>query len=208
MELKWTVDKVIVATANMGKLREIREICQGLPLELSSLKDHWNPLPAILETGSTFAENAAIKARWVFERKETWSLADDSGLEVDFLNGDPGVRSARYAGVNATDGQNLQKLLAALASCPEKKRTGRFRCAIMFKFSEEEELLAEGSCEGRIGHEPKGTGGFGYDPVFIPEGYDLTFAQLEASVKNRISHRAKALISLRRSLDERFGISR
>jgi XTP/dITP diphosphohydrolase len=196
---------VIVATNNMGKLREMREICAGMPLDLSALKDHWNPVPSIPETGDTFQENAAIKARWVYERKGLWSLADDSGLEVDFLNGLPGVQSARYAGEHASDGDKVKKLLAAMADCPKEQRTARFRCVMVMKFSDVDELFAEGACEGRIGYAPEGSGGFGYDPIFFPVGHEKTFSQLDAAVKNAISHRGKALAALQRGLYERFG---
>ena len=199
------MNQVIVATNNQGKLKEIKEILSGAPFELSSLKDHFNPVPSIPETGNTFLENAALKARWVFERKRIWSLADDSGLEVDFLNGLPGVRSSRYAGERATDQDRVKKLLAALSDCPEEKRSARFRCVIVMKFSDADELVAEGTCEGRIGYVPEGHGGFGYDPVFFPKGNEKTFAQLDASTKNVISHRGKALSALRRSLHDRFG---
>jgi XTP/dITP diphosphohydrolase len=201
------MNSIIVATGNRGKLREIREILSGLPVELVALKEVFTPVPMIPETGSTFFENAAIKARWVYERKKTWSLADDSGLDVDFLGGAPGVQSARYAGDGATDRRRCEKLLAAMAACPLEKRTCRFRCVIVMKISETEEVVSEGVCEGRLGWEPLGTDGFGYDPLFFPLGYDRTFAQLLPSEKNRISHRAKALFGLRRTLDERFGIT-
>jgi XTP/dITP diphosphohydrolase len=196
---------VIIATNNMGKLREIREILSGSPFELSSLKDHFDPVPSIPENGTTFHENAAAKARWVFERKRIWSLADDSGLEVDFLNGLPGVRSSRYAGECVSDQDRVKKLLAALADCPEEKRSARFKCVIVMKFSDADELVAEGACEGKIGYKPRGSDGFGYDPVFIPAGFEKTFAQLDAPAKNDISHRGKALAALRRSLHDRFG---
>jgi XTP/dITP diphosphohydrolase len=198
------MNKVIVATGNMGKLREIREICRGLPFELTSLADHFNPVPYIPEDGSTFLENAQQKARWVYERTNMWSLADDSGLEVDFLNGGPGVHSARYAGEHASDRERLEKLLVACAECPQEKRCARFRCVVIFKFGENDEITGEGTCEGLIGFLPKGTDGFGYDPVFIPNGYDRTFAELDASEKNNISHRGKALADLRKILYERF----
>jgi XTP/dITP diphosphohydrolase len=196
--------KLIVATGNRGKLREIREICQGLPFEITSLKDHFNPIPVIPEDGSTFLENARQKARWVYERTNIWSLADDSGLEVDFLHGMPGVQSARYAGEHATDGQRIEKLLAACDSCPPERRTARFKCVMVFKCGDDDEIIGEGTCEGRIGYAPKGTDGFGYDPLFYPDGYDRTFAELEAGEKNAISHRGKALNALRGILDERF----
>jgi len=199
------MNNIIVATNNMGKLREIREICAGLPFALTSLRDHWNPVPSIPEEGATFLDNARAKACWVFDKTGTWSLADDSGLEVDCLGGAPGVRSARYAGDHATDRENLDKLLAALADCPLQRRTARFRCVAVLKFSEADELVANGVCEGAIGFEPRGTDGFGYDPVFMPAGFSLTFAELDSSNKNAISHRGKALAALRRGLDERFG---
>jgi XTP/dITP diphosphohydrolase len=197
--------QVIIATNNQGKLKEIKEILSGAPFELSSLKDHFNPVPSIPETGNTFLENAALKARWVFDRKRIWTLADDSGLEVDFLGGLPGVQSARYAGEHATDHDRVKKLLAALADYPVEKRTARFRCVIVMKFSDTDELVAEGTCEGSIGFAPEGRNGFGYDPVFFPKGHDTTFAQLDAQIKNAISHRGKALAALRRGLHDRFG---
>ncbi len=189
----------------MGKLREIREICSGLPFEITSLKDHWNPVPSIPENGTTFLENAQAKARWVFDKKGIWSLADDSGLEVDFLNGAPGVRSARFAGERATDRENLDKLLAALRECGIDRRTARFRCVVVMKVSASEELVASGVCEGAIGLASRGTDGFGYDPVFVPRGHSRTFAEIDALTKNAISHRGRALAALRRMLDERFG---
>jgi XTP/dITP diphosphohydrolase len=198
------MQKIIVATGNTGKLREIREIARGFPFEITSLKDHFNPVPFIPEDGSTFLENAQQKARWVFARTKIWSLADDSGLEVDFLGGLPGVHSARYAGEHATDAQRIEKLLAACEACPQDKRIARFRCVVVLKFGENDEAIGEGTCEGRIGFAPKGTDGFGYDPLFYPDGYDRTFAELAAEEKNAISHRGKALAALRRILDERF----
>jgi XTP/dITP diphosphohydrolase len=197
------MQKIIVATGNTGKLREIREIVRGLPFEITSLKDHYSPLPVIPEEGATFLENAQQKARWVFSRTKTWSLADDSGLEVDFLGGLPGVHSARYAGEHASDRQRIDKLLAACEPCPRDRRTARFRCVVVLTFGENDELIGEGTCEGRIGFAPKGTDGFGYDPLFYPDGYDRTFAELAADEKNAISHRGKALNALRRILDER-----
>jgi XTP/dITP diphosphohydrolase len=196
--------KIIVATGNKGKLREIREILRGLPFELTSLSDHFDPVPVIPEDGATFLANAQQKAQWVFSRTGMWSLADDSGLEVDFLGGFPGVRSARYAGDNATDGQRIGKLLAACEKCPTKRRTARFRCVVVVQCGDADEIVGEGACEGRIGHVPKGADGFGFDPVFVPDGFDRTFAELGATEKNAISHRGKALAALRKTLDERF----
>src|SRR5271157_4368255 len=180
---------VIIATNNPDKLREIKEIFSGLPFELTSLKDHWNPVPSIQENGNTFLENARAKARWVFDKTGTWSLADDSGLEVDALGGAPGVRSARFAGDRTTDRENLDKLLAALdalGACSVEKRTARFRCVVVMKVSASEELVANGVCEGAIGLAPRGTDGFGYDPVFVPAGHSKTFAEIDSLTKNAI----------------------
>jgi XTP/dITP diphosphohydrolase len=196
--------KVIVATGNRGKLREIREIYRGLPFELTSLADHFNPVPIIPEDGLTFLENAQQKARWVYDRTNMWSLADDSGLEVDFLKGGPGVHSARYAGEHASDRERFEKLLDSCAGCPQERRKARFRCVVVLKLGENDEIVGEGTCEGRIGLSPKGTVGFGYDPVFMPDGFDRTFAELDEKEKNNISHRGKALAALRKNLDERF----
>jgi XTP/dITP diphosphohydrolase len=196
--------KIIIATGNKGKLREITEICQGLPFELTSLSDHFDPPPVILEDGSTFLENARQKARWVYDRTKIWSLADDSGLEVDCLGGQPGVRSARYAGDHATDRERLDKLLVECKNCPLEERTARFKCVVVLICGDSDEIVGQGVCEGRIGFVPQGTDGFGYDPLFYPDGYDRTFAQLEPFEKNSISHRGKALTALRRMLDGRF----
>lgn len=196
--------KIIAATGNSGKMKEIRELLTGLPIELSSLKDHWQPLPEIPETGATFLENARIKADWVFERTGLWALADDSGLEVDALDGAPGVRSARYAGETCDNAANNRKLLRELEACEEKFRTARFRCVIVLKTAPDDYLTTEGICEGRIGFTPEGDRGFGYDPLFIPQGFNRTFAQLDSSEKHEISHRGKALKKLTEILNECF----
>jgi XTP/dITP diphosphohydrolase len=194
--------EIIVATGNKGKLKEIREILEGCKYVLTSLSDYWNPAPNIPEDGSTFYENAAAKANWAFSRTGIMSLADDSGLEVDFLKGEPGVKSARFAGEPASDRKNIDKLLSLLSSCPPEKRTAQFRCVVVLKISEEEELVTEGVCKGFIGHERRGTSGFGYDPVFYPEGFNATFAELDAKIKNGISHRGKAVKALKEKLYE------
>lgn len=197
--------EIVVATKNNGKLREIREICRDLPVSLSSLSDHFDPVPDIPETGESFYENARLKAVWVREKLGTWALADDSGLEVDALGGQPGIYSARYAGPDARDDDNVQKLLSALHETPERNRTARFRCVLVLLGPDGEEFHADGTCAGRIGYEPIGTDGFGYDPVFVPEGFEQTFAELSSDRKNRISHRGLALRNLRLVLRERFG---
>lgn len=194
--------EIIVATGNKGKLEEIKTLVGEWPVILTSLRDYWDPVIPIPEDGETFQENAFGKARWVFSRTGKPSLADDSGLEVDFLNGQPGVRSARFAGEGATDKKNLEKLLGLLKECPREKRQARFRCVLALIVSEKETIFAEGACEGVIADGPAGNNGFGYDPVFVPVGFDRSFAQLDSPVKNRISHRGKALIELKKKLYE------
>jgi XTP/dITP diphosphohydrolase len=196
------LSEIVVATGNKGKLREFTTLLSDVSGIVTSLRDYWNPIVSIPEEGATFQENALGKAQWVFSKIGKPSLADDSGLEVDFLNGEPGVRSARFAGEGATDKKNLEKLLALLKDCPMQKRVARFRCVLVFIISEKEIITAEGACEGVIGQHPVGENGFGYDPVFIPSGYSLSFAQLDETVKNAISHRAKALIELKKKLNE------
>lgn len=193
---------IIVATGNAGKLREIRELLAGLPLDLSSLADHWNPVPQIPETSATFLGNALIKAEWVFNRKQgaVWALADDSGLEVDALHGAPGVTSARFAGERADTMANNKKLLALLDGVRPELRTARFRCVVVLKTASDAYYKAEGVCEGRIIEKPCGSGGFGYDPLFVPEGHACTFAELPAEEKHAISHRGKAFELVRRYL--------
>lgn len=192
--------EIIVATGNRGKLGEIKALFGDTPITLTSLRDYWDPVVSIPEEGMSFYENAICKAQWVFSRKGKPSLGDDSGLEVDFLDGRPGIRSARFAGEGATDRENLEKLLDLLRECPQDKRQARFRCVLALIGSGKEIITVEGSCEGVIGFTPAGSNGFGYDPVFRPLGYDKTFAQLDGSIKNGISHRAKAIIELKKKL--------
>ncbi|MBD3322242.1 MAG: RdgB/HAM1 family non-canonical purine NTP pyrophosphatase [Chitinivibrionales bacterium] len=191
---------MIIASGNAGKRDEIEKICGDLDFSFKTLRDYWDPVPQIEETGETFLENAFIKAQWVFDRLGLPTLADDSGLQVDCLGGEPGVRSARYAGENATDEQNNRKLLKKCAECSGQRRSARFRCVIVCIFSPEKSIAVEGMCEGKIGYSPKGNGGFGYDPLFIPDGYDMSFAQLDSATKNTVSHRGKALKKLKEKL--------
>lgn len=193
---KNSLKKVIVATSNRGKLLEIRQILQSVPLELISMGEYWNSRVEIEETGSTFEENALIKAQCVYNKSGLWALADDSGLEVDALGGKPGVLSARFAGANAGAEENNRKLLDELKNVSASDRSARFRCVLVLKTSPDSYLCSEGICRGYIGFEPHGSNGFGYDPLFIPEGLDRTFAQLSSEEKHKLSHRAKALKSL------------
>ncbi|RJQ55804.1 MAG: XTP/dITP diphosphatase [Actinobacteria bacterium] len=191
--------KVVLATKNRGKIAELREILAGSGLEVLSGEEV--ELPHVEETGSTFEENALRKASVTASALGMAAIADDSGLVVDVLGGEPGVRSARYAGDDAGDEENIAKLLSNLAGVPPEERTARFVCAAAYVESGDgESLLALGSCEGRILSEPRGEGGFGYDPVFLPEGYDLAMAELPPETKNAISHRGKAFRKLRDQL--------
>lgn len=189
--------RILLATGNAGKLREYRRMLsevQGLQLE--SLQTLGCELQ-VVEDGDTFYANALKKARAAAEASGLPAMADDSGLEVDALQGQPGVRSARYAGEEASDAQNNEKLLAALAGRAPADRTARFRCAIVVVGPNGDELAhTEGSCEGRIAETASGTEGFGYDPIFIPAERSVTMAQLLPEEKNQISHRAQAVAAL------------
>jgi XTP/dITP diphosphohydrolase len=195
--------RAVVASFNRAKAREIAEIlaAEGLQLEVVPLSDFPGvSLPA--ETGRTFAENALAKARAASRATGLPALADDSGLEVDALGGQPGVMSARYAGEGARDEARYRKVLGLLTYVPEQQRTARFHCAAAFVSPEGAELLAAGTCEGRIAREPAGAGGFGYDPIFIPDGHTVTMAQLTAAQKHAISHRGRAFRALARRMRE------
>ncbi|GBU20868.1 non-canonical purine NTP pyrophosphatase [Fibrobacteres bacterium R8-0-B4] len=192
-----SIKTIIIATGNAGKVKEFREMFSDLGVSVASLADHFNPIPDIDETGSTFYENAKIKADWVYRRvADVWSLADDSGLEVDALNGAPGVFSARYSGEGANAASNNVKLLNELRGVPERKRTARFKCVLVLRMGIDKYLSAEGVCEGRIAEKTVGSNGFGYDPLFIPNSFDKTMAQLTSDEKNAISHRGAALRNL------------
>lgn len=188
---------MLIATHNAHKTREIQQILGDMFL-VTDLTSH-PEMPVVIESGATFDENAQIKAAEASRVFSGLALADDSGLEVDALDGAPGVRSARYAGEDADDERNRQRLLAELSrvGAGDHKQTARFRCVIALARSGKIIATFDGSVEGTIIHEPRGDGGFGYDPLFVPEGYAETFAQLSAEVKNRISHRARALAKAR-----------
>jgi XTP/dITP diphosphohydrolase len=193
---------LLLASANQGKLRELRTILAGLPVELVGLTQAGlGDPPEVEETGDTFLENARIKARAYAAWSGRAAVADDSGLEVDALGGAPGVRSARYAGEGAGDRANLDKLLAALAGVPPERRTARFRCAAVLVDPEGGEWHAEAAWEGRVLDAPRGTGGFGYDPVFLPNGWDRTSAEVDQVTKDAASHRGKAFRALRPAIE-------
>lgn len=185
--------EIVLATKNLGKVRELEKMLNLPGLKVLSLADYPN-MPEVIEDGDTFTENAIKKAKEVAEFTKKVALADDSGLEVDYLNGAPGVHSARYAGVNKSDEENNKKLIRNLEGVPQDKRTGRFKCVIAIATPEGEIKTTEGTCEGLIGYVEKGDQGFGYDPLFIVPEYDKTFAELDIEIKNQISHRGKALM--------------
>ncbi len=196
---------LVIATTSRGKLEELRALLEGLPIEVRTLSDvgAGPDKLTIVEDGATFEENAIKKARAVAEATMSLTLADDSGLEVDALGGAPGVRSARFAHERATDAENNAALIARLdevaGDTGETVFPARFRCAmaLVYPYSNFEPQLSEGRCEGKVTRAPRGTGGFGYDPLFIVEGGEKTMAELEAEEKNRISHRALACLRMR-----------
>lgn len=193
------IEKIVLATGNKGKLREFSELLEGVFGSIVPLNDLESP-PEVIEDGDTFRENALKKARALASFAGIPALADDSGLEVEALQGRPGVYSARYAGEGATDRENIDKLLAELGSAGNRK--ARFVCFLALVTPEGKEITAEGSCEGVILTEPRGQGGFGYDPVFFLPEYNKTMAEIPAQLKNEISHRARACESLVRLLNQ------
>ncbi|QUH19958.1 XTP/dITP diphosphatase [Alkaliphilus sp. B6464] len=199
-----TVYQAVIATGNKHKLEEIGVILKDFQLEVLSMKDVGLDGLEIIEDGNTFEENALIKAKTVMEKTGKLALADDSGLEVDILNNQPGIYSARFAGEHATDKENNDKLLKLLKDIPLEKRRARFVCAMAAVFPNGDIVVLRGECSGVIGFEPKGTSGFGYDPLFIIEEYGKTFAELGEERKNKISHRAIALEKLKEELKTRL----
>lgn len=193
--------KMVVASKNEGKIAEIKSILKELDVHIvSQLKAGIEV--EVKEDGVTFAQNAIKKAEQIMAICNCTTLADDSGLEVDYLNGAPGVCSARYAGINATDEQRNQKLIHALKGVPLEERTARFVCVIAIVFPNGERQIVEGKCEGLIGFELKGENGFGYDPLFYVPDYNMTMAEMENHIKNNISHRGQALQKLKQILKE------
>lgn len=188
--------QIVFATRNLGKVRELASLTAHLPLDIRPATD-WPDFPDIPETGDTFAENAALKARAAAAFAGCAALADDSGLEVDALDGAPGVRSARYSDPGATPQRNTDLLLSRIRSVPWPERTARFRCVMAFfdptGGGADPIQLTEGICRGYILEAPKGSGGFGYDPVFYTPRWAKTFAEIPLELKNTVSHRARAM---------------
>ncbi len=194
--------KLVLATHNIHKQEEMNALLADMGIVIVGL-DAYPQIGDIEETGTTLIENSFIKARTVHELTGLPSLADDTGLEVDALDGAPGVYSARYAGKNPSFEDNMNKLLTELQGLPKDRRTARFRTIISF-VDGSRELFSEGIVEGIITLDTKGEDGFGYDPIFQPEGQDLTFAEMTQNEKNKISHRGRALIKMRKLLEPYF----
>lgn len=196
------MDLIVLATRNEGKAAELRILLRGLKARVESLK-RYPALKLPPESGATYRDNAIAKARAVHDALKVAALGDDSGLEVDALEGAPGLHSARYAGPGATDASNNVKLLRALEGVPASRRTARFRCVLALVDGPGAPLVVEGLCPGSILEAPRGGAGFGYDPLFLPYGEALTFAELPPGRKNRISHRAQAARALEEEIRAR-----
>ena len=195
--------EIVIATNNQGKFREIKSILADTGLNFLSLNDF--DVPEVVEDGATFRENAEKKALAISEATGYVSISDDSGLEVEALGGQPGVYSARFAGPECNDNNNIEKLLRLLKDVPEEKRAAQFTCLVALAEAGRTLAVTSGVCRGKIARQKRGEGGFGYDPVFIPEGYDKTFAQLPAEEKNTISHRFKAFTAIKEELQKLKG---
>ena len=185
------ITELVLASGNKGKLAEFQRLLDGLDVQIHSMKDY-PEIGEIVEDGSTFAENALIKARAVCKATGKPAMADDSGLAVDALNGAPGIYSARFAGEQRSDADNNAKVLRLMETVADADRTARFFCVIAIVLPDGREYTVEGTCEGTILHALRGVGGFGYDPLFYVESMNKTFAELTMEEKNRISHRGHA----------------
>jgi len=192
--------KLILATRNGGKLKEMKVKLKEYPVIIECLMDY-PEIPEIKEIGKTFAENALIKAKTVAKWTNLPALADDSGLEIDYIGKKPGIYSSRWG---STEQERIKKVLGAFQNTKSKQRGARFICAMSLVIPEQRNYRTKGICSGRITLSPKGAEGFGYDPIFIPDGYDRTFAELGVNVKNRISHRAVALEKMIKIIVEHF----
>jgi XTP/dITP diphosphohydrolase len=194
--------RIAIATRNAHKLRELGRICADWPVGWVTAEDRSGAaFPDVEETGATYLDNALLKARATAAALALPALADDSGIEVDALGGGPGPRSARYAGEDASDERNLRELIRALKGVPAGGRTARYRCVAALAMPDGAELHTEATCEGTIVGSPSGDRGFGYDPVFVPAGWDETMAELSDAQKDRISHRGRAFRALRELIE-------
>lgn len=199
--------KIVLATANRDKVRELRHALAGLAVEILT-RDDFPEIPEVIEDGVTLDENAVKKARAVCEATGLPAVADDTGLEVDALDGEPGVYSSRFAGLDATYADNVRLLLQKMEGVPEGRRGARFRCVVALAEPNGADILVEGTCDGRILSEARGSDGFGYDPVFFVPGVGKTFAEMSVEEKDRISHRGMAMARMRKVLAERFLLER
>ncbi len=192
---------VVIASKNEGKIGEVTRIMEGFPIRWHTWRE-MESWPELVEDGETFLENAMIKARTLSEETGRPALADDSGLVVDVLGGAPGIYSARYGGEEGNDALNITRLLSEMRGVPPELRTARFICWVVLFFPGGEHVDTSGKCEGGITFKPRGSAGFGYDPVFKPSGYGRTFAEMGPDEKNALSHRGRALEALRGRLTE------
>ena len=197
--------RLAVASSNAHKLREIARICADWPVEWVTVEKDPRTRPHVEETGETYLENALLKARAVAAALDLPAVADDSGIEVDALGGAPGPRSARYAGPDASDERNLQQLIRALKGIPAGGRTARYRCVAALVLPDGAEVHVEAVCEGMLIGTPRGSAGFGYDPIFVPAGWEMTMGELSDEQKDRISHRRRAFRTLAEVLDDVAG---
>jgi len=198
--------RIVLATANEDKIQEMRHALAGLDVEILT-RDDFSGIPEVVEDGATIEDNATKKARAVCEATGLPAVADDTGLEVDALGGEPGVFSSRFAGEGATYAENVQKLLRDMQGVPANERSARFRCVIALVEPAGAEVFVEGICEGTISEAPRGSGGFGYDPLFFVPSRGRTFAELSLEEKDKISHRGQAMARMRRVLEERFQLT-
>lgn len=191
--------KIVLATGNDHKVEEFKDLFINGEFKVLSA-NKYGGMPEVIENGKSFHSNAYLKAYALSKqlKKKHWVIADDSGLEVDYLDGAPGIYSARYAGAQASDMDNVDKLLTALLGISKSKRRARFRCVLCLIDKEGGTYYFEGSCEGKIGLKAKGKSGFGYDPIFIPDGHKDSFAELGESIKMQLSHRAKAVMACKK----------
>lgn len=196
--------KLIIASQNKHKIEEFDKILSKYGFEVCGRDDAGLPKDDIIEDGNTFEENSLIKAKAIWDIARTATLADDSGLCVDFLDGAPGIYSARFAGENSNGKQNNEKLLKLLAAADTSNRSARFVCVITVILENGEKIVTRGECEGKIQEKETGANGFGYDPLFIPTGYDVSMAELAPEEKNKISHRAKAIAQLSEILAQKL----
>src|SRR5699024_4933696 len=194
------MNEIIVATNNQGKAKEFKQFFAQFNIKCYSLSDFDEQYSDVEETGKTFQENAILKAEAAAKFFNKAVIADDSGLVIDALGGKPGIHTARFAGQNKNDEDNMNKVLKLMDAVEDSKRSARFVAALAIKIPSEEILVKEGYCEGNISREKKGSHGFGYDPIFIPKGYEKTMAELSAEEKNRISHRNDDFKQLKRVL--------